>query len=147
MLYTIILALGIVILLVIVLRRQPFPIKSLTGLSKGLFYIALVLIGLYTAFFLMFGIGEMTGGDLSGAAHLLPAAALIVMIWIAWRAPFEAGLALIIIGLLASGFFIFAGWGSGSPVNTGLIYGGLPFLVPGVLLLLAVRDRWKSQPS
>ncbi len=147
MIYTIILVLGIIVLLVIVLRRQPYPIKSLTGLSKGLFYAALVLLGLYTAFFLVFGIGEMSGGDMSGVAHLLPAAVLIVMIWLVWRAPFETGLTLIVIGLLASGFFIFAGWGSGSRVNTGLIYGGLPFLVPGVLLLLAVRDRWKSQPS
>lgn len=147
MIYTIILALGIVVLLVIVLRRQPFPIKSLTGLSKGLFYIALILIGLYAAFFSIFGIGEMGGGDFSGIAHLVPAAALIVMIWLAWRAPFEAGLALIIIGLLASGFFLFSGWGNGSSALTGLVYGGLPFLASGVLLLLAIKDKWKKPLS
>ncbi len=138
MVYAIILILGLVILLVIVSRRHPYPIASLSGWAKWLFYIALVLIGIYTAFWMIFGIGEMAGGDLSGASHLLPAAALALMIWAAWRRPFETGVCLIVLSLLASGFFVVTSRGGWNNTVQAVVLGGLPFLLPGVLLLLAV---------
>lgn len=59
----------IIILAVMDFRRPPYNLASLSKPSRWLFYIALVLIGLYCGFNLIFAVGEMAGGDMSGASH------------------------------------------------------------------------------
>jgi hypothetical protein len=135
----IVLLIIVVALAIVVFRRTPFDLTVLSRPMKWLFYAALILIALYAGFWLTFGIGEMASGDMSGASHLVPAAALILVIWFAIRRPFEVGIGLTILGLLACGFFLASGGGGWRESMTAMVYGGLPFIVAGVLLLLAVK--------
>ncbi len=50
--------------------------------GKGLKIAALILLGLATAVLLLFGIGEMAGGDWSGIGHLIPAALIGLLTWL-----------------------------------------------------------------
>jgi hypothetical protein len=137
--FIIILLILIGVLAVIVFRRSPIDIATLSKPAKWLFYIALVLVALYVGFWLMFGVGEMASGDMSGASHLVPATALVLLIWFARRRPSETGIGLAAMGLLACGFFLFSGHGNWTANLMAVFYGGLPFLIPGVLLWLSAR--------
>jgi len=54
----------------------------------------LIPLGLQVAIFLLFGIGEMASGDLSGAGHLLQVAVTALLGMLAWMRPLEGGAAL-----------------------------------------------------
>ena len=56
---------------------------------------ALVLLGLGIAFYLMFAVGELAGGDVSGVQHFLPVAILVALAIVAWYRPRAAGIALL----------------------------------------------------
>jgi hypothetical protein len=88
----------------------------------------LILLGLQVGVFLLFGIGEMASGDLSGAGHLLPAVATVVLAVLAWRRPVEGGVALVLIGVLAR---------VGVSDITALLILAAPPIVSGLLFLLA----------
>jgi len=62
----------------------------------------LIPLGLQVAFFLLFGVGEMAGGDLSGAGHLLQVAVAVLLGILAWLKPLEGGAALFILGFVFS---------------------------------------------
>ena len=62
----------------------------------------LIPLGWQVAIFLLFGIGEMASGDLSGAGHLLPLAATALLGILAWMRPLEGGGALFIAGVVTS---------------------------------------------
>ncbi len=62
---------------------------------------ALIPLGLQVAVLLLFGIGEMASGDISGAGHLLPAAAAVLLGVLSWQRPLEGGIALILVGVFA----------------------------------------------
>jgi hypothetical protein len=54
----------------------------------------LIPLGLQVAIFLLFGVGEMAAGDLSGAGHLLQVAVAALLGILAWMRPLEGGVAL-----------------------------------------------------
>jgi hypothetical protein len=82
-----------------------------TGTIKSAHWLriaGLVPLVLQVAIFLLFGIGEMASGDLTGAGHLLQVTATVLLGVLAWMRPLEAGVALIagavlfIAGMVAS---------------------------------------------
>ena len=84
------------------------------------------------AFLLLFGIGEMASGDLSGAGHLLPAAASALLALLAWLRPLEGGVALFIAGVVTAIPVIASGVISSAPFIM-----AAPQIVSGVLFLAA----------
>lgn len=60
---------------------------------------ALLLLGVGVAFFLLFAIAEMAGGDVSGVQHLLPAAALGALLWLGAKRPRRAGIVLLALSV------------------------------------------------
>lgn len=60
---------------------------------------ALVLLGLGVVFYLMFTVGEIAGGDVSGIQHLPPALALVGLLWLAWKRPRGAGIVLLVLAV------------------------------------------------
>jgi hypothetical protein len=102
-----------------------------TRALRWLSIAGLVPLGLQVAVLLLFGVGEMASGDLSGAGHLLPAAAAGLLGWLAWRRPLEGGGALLVVGLVSA-----AGFSETTPVlilaAPQMVSGGL-FLAGGLL--------------
>jgi hypothetical protein len=93
----------------------------------------------------LLGVGEMAGGDLSGAIHLVPAG-LIVSLWLlAGRRSALCGLCLVIVGLLAAAFYYLA---IHEPARrlAGAAIGGGPFLLAGLLLLVAMGIAGPARP-
>ena len=114
-------------------------------LSVGLKITALVIMGLLTAFLLLMGLGEMFGGDISGAGHLIPAALLIVMMWVGWKKPYGSGIFLLVVGIFNA---VFYSKGMGSPEYLiALTIMALPFLISGGLLLAAALLEQKKPPQ
>jgi hypothetical protein len=92
----------IVALGIVVWRRGRDRRVESSRPARWLRIAGLIPPGLLVAFFLFFGIGEMASGDLSGAGHLLPAAAVALLAVLAWMRPLEGGIALIAGGVVAA---------------------------------------------
>lgn len=60
---------------------------------------AMVLLGLGVAFYLLFTVGEMVSGDVSGIQHLPPVLVLAGLIWLAWKRPTAAGIILLLLAV------------------------------------------------
>lgn len=68
----------------------------------------LACLGIPIAVLLLFAIGEIVGGDLSGSQHLLQLAPLLALAYAGWRWPYHAGMVLMVAGaLLALAFVLF----------------------------------------
>ena len=110
---------------------------------------AFILLGLQVAIFLVFGIGEMASGGLGGVAHLLPAAAIVLLGILAWMRPLEGGVtlftaaAIFLVSLLAS--IPGRGFDAVSPV---IMITAVPQIVSGVLFFTAgMLARGKNAPG
>jgi hypothetical protein len=57
---------------------------------------ALLLTGLGVGFFLIFAVGELAGGEISGIQHLPPAALLGALLWLGWKRPRTAGIVVLL---------------------------------------------------
>ena len=97
---------------------------------------ALGLLAAGIGFFLLLGIGEMTGGEISGAQHLVEASLLGGLLWLAVRRPRTAGLVLLVLSVALA--LLVAGLARGEPVALLIM---LPPALTGALLLLASRGR------
>lgn len=104
-------------------------------ISSGLKVTALVLMGLVALLFSFMGIGEMLGGDLSGAIHLPPVALIALMMWFGWKKPLAGGATMFGLGILISIFFLIVTTQTDRMIAI-LLMGG-PFLLPGMLFILA----------
>jgi hypothetical protein len=103
--------------------------------SAALFWIALTILTLYGALWLVFGVGEITTGDMSGLSHLIPAVLIYTLIYLCWRRPFEGGITLIVAGLIF-GLREIPGYLAGNNSIFFLI-GILPPVLAGLLLVIA----------
>ena len=65
--------------------------------AKGLKIAALIPVGLMTLVLLMFGVGEMVGGDWSGIGHFLPILFVWLVMWLSWKKPLWGG-GLLLVG-------------------------------------------------
>jgi hypothetical protein len=85
-----------------VLRRGRDQRVGSIGSAHWLRIAALIPLGLQVAIFLLFGVGEMVAGDLSGAGHLLQVVVTVLPGILAWMRPLEGGVALFIVGVVIS---------------------------------------------
>jgi len=99
---------------------------------------ALVLLGLGMAFYLLFAVAEMAGGDVEGIQHLPPAVFLAVVAWIGWKHPRRAGIVLLALAVPFAVFYVTLLVVRDLPFTWALIV-ALPPVVVGLLLLRAAR--------
>ncbi len=147
---TILTVVAVVVLAVIAFRRGPDRAVAANKPAKWLLGAALVLMGLYVALLLFFGLGEMMSGDFSGIIHLTPAIMVIVLMWLVWRRPVETGIVLVIVGVLAAFYYGAAAMQGGGPFLAGVLIGGAPYLAAGLAALAAAamaRRRAANAPT
>lgn len=125
----------------LVLRRGPDRHTASIRPARWLRGAGSIPLGLQVAIYLLFGIGEMLSGDLSGAGHLLPAAATTLLGILAWLRPLEGGIALLGGAALFIGVFI-AGVASAigpesAAISPALLITAAPQLVSGTLFFIA----------
>lgn len=102
----------------------------------------LIPLGLQVLIYLVFGIGEMTSGDLGGAGHLLQVAVTALLGMLAWMRPLEGGIALFVCGALSVIGLIVALVPSGplpegAVLSPALMITAVPQIVSGVLFFIA----------
>jgi|WetSurMetagenome_2_1015567.scaffolds.fasta_scaffold22918_4 hypothetical protein len=131
----IIYALAVTVMVYFSVTRGPDRSVIRKSSSATLFWIALTLLTLYGALWLVFGVGEIAGGDLSGLSHLIPAVLIYTLIYLCWRRPLEGGIILVISAVL-SGLRDISGWLAGKNASFFLI-GILPPFLAGLLLIIA----------
>lgn len=96
--------------------------------ASRLMIVGLIPLGLQIAIFLLFGLGEMASGELSGAGHLLPAVATLVLVLLSWKRPIEGGAALFVIGAVTT---------TDVSEATALLIMAAPQIFSGLMFLLA----------
>ena len=135
--------LAALVLGLVVFLRRGVPKPALIGASIWLVRAGLVVLGLYTAFFLLFGIGESLGGEPGGWGHFIQALGPLALLLLARQRPLEGGIVLTAVGLLmllfVPGFDDSQGWRF-DPIS--YVFIGLPYLISGILFLIAgVQNR------
>jgi len=132
----------LVILIVgfIFIRRGPDRRVGEIRSARWLRIAGMVPLAAVLLLYLFFGIGEMASGDLSGAAHLLPAAAIALLAFLVWKRPLEGGAALIAGAALYFLIFLIS-MGLSLPesgvISPSIMITALPQLLSGGLLLIA----------
>lgn len=96
--------------------------------ASRLMIVGLIPLGLQIAIFMLFGLGEMASGELSGAGHLLPAVATLVLMLLSWKRPIEGGAALFVIGAVTT---------TDVSEATALLIMAAPQIFSGLMFLLA----------
>jgi hypothetical protein len=110
------------------------------GQGRGLRIAALVPLGVQVAFFLLFAIGEMASGDLSGAGHLIQVIGAALPGYLAWLRPLEGGIVLLASSLVG----LAPGFTPGEALTQVLILSA-PQLLSGLLFIIsALLDRKKA---
>ena len=104
--------------------------------------VGLIPLGLQVAIFLLFGIGEMASGDLSGAGHLLQVAVTALLGILAWMRPLEGGAAIFgLAALFIVGFIVAVVTSIPLPESTaispGIMIMAAPQIVSGALFFIA----------
>jgi len=100
---------------------------------------ALVLLALGVAFYLMFAVGELAGGDLGGVQHLAPALILASLMYVGWKRPRVAGIILLVLAVPLGAAYIAVLIVRDLPLTLALIV-ALPPFVTGVLFVRAAGD-------
>ena len=136
----------LVILSFLVWRRGRDRRVANVPAARWLRIAAVVPLALQAAVFVLFGIGEMAGGDLSGAGHLLQLAPTVLLAVLAWLRPLEGGLALLAMGILEAATIVgaIAGAGEGAIPSPALLILAGPYLISGALFFLAGRLARRS---
>lgn len=106
--------------------------------ARWLRIAALVALAVPAAILVLFGVGEMVGGDLSGAAHLLELAVTALVGILAWMRPLEGGAALAAGGGLFMVVFLASAAGAQSAViSPAVLILAAPQIISGVLFFIA----------
>jgi hypothetical protein len=102
-------------------------------LARWIRWGTLFLMVLFAVFWLLFGVGEMASGDLSGVIHLIPVALVAGLMFLAWRRPGVGGAILVVLGILTSAYY----YGLIQPEDRLgiLLITGAPFVLFGLLFL------------
>jgi hypothetical protein len=105
-------------------------------LSSWLRWFALAPAGFFCGLWLIFGAGEVAGGDISGVTHLAPAVLIIILVILAWKWTRAGGIGMLLtgIGIL---IYLLASIQNPQARLPGAILTGGPFLFSGLLFLLA----------
>jgi len=123
--------------------------------ALGFAVCAVTLLILQAALWFTFGFGELSGGDVSGVIHLLPAVMTLALAALVFSLPLEGGLVLLIVGAALTAFFSAAqfrspaGPGETMVISPGALVAGVPLLVAAIFLLAAAwfLRRDGGQPS
>jgi protein-S-isoprenylcysteine O-methyltransferase Ste14 len=110
--------------------------------GRALKSVGLVIVALGSLFFLIMGVGEIAGGEVSGVQHLPAAALLAALVYLGRRHPYGVGVVLVLIGLGLASLYATGFFGSHEPVGMRIAWAlqvALPPLAAGVLLLGAAR--------
>jgi hypothetical protein len=99
---------------------------------------ALVLLTLGIGFYLMFAVGEMASGEISGIQHLPPAIGLAALLWLAWKRTHTAGAVLLAVSIPLGVAYVVVLVVRDLPL-TWALWIALPPVVTGLLLLRAGR--------
>jgi hypothetical protein len=105
---------------------------------------ALVLLGLGIVFYLMFAVGEMAGGDVSGIEHVPPAVILAVLFWAAWKHPLMAGIVLLALAVPLAIAYVVVLVVNDLPL-TWALWIALPPVLTGFFLVRAGRQERSSR--
>ena len=110
--------------------------------ARRLRMAALIPLALEMGIFLLFGLGEMAGGDWSGAGHLLELGVLALLAGLAWMRPLEGGVTLLLAGAFSAASFIVsflsaAPQGDVIAISPAMMILALPSLLSGALFLAA----------
>ncbi len=101
---------------------------------------AFVLLALGVAFYLVFAIGELAGGDVGGVQHLPPALALAALLWVAWKRPLLAGVILLVLAVPLAAAYVAVLVIRDLP-PTWALFVALPPVLTGALLVRAGRHE------
>jgi hypothetical protein len=102
---------------------------------------ALVLLGSGAAFYGLFAVGELAGGDISGVQHVPPAVLLAALMVVAWKRPRAAGIVLLALSVPLGVAYVVLLVVRDLPLPWALVV-ALPPVVTGLLLVRAGRrDR------
>lgn len=117
--------------------------------AKILKIIAVLPLALFALVSLVFGIGESTGGDLSGLMHLVPVVLIALLIWLCWKRPLWGGIFLLAYALIRSLLLIpeFLMRPAESVLNPSIITLTLIPAVAGGLFLYAGLLERKAVPA
>jgi len=126
----------------LVLRRGRDQRAGSIRSAHWLRIAGLIPLGLQVAVFLLFGIGEMASGDLSGAGHLLQVAVTALLGILTWMRPLEGGIAFFgggtlfivsfIIGVVTSSTFP-----EYTAISPAIMIMAAPQIVSGALFFIA----------
>lgn len=130
-------AAAVVVLVIAVYSRTPERAMVLSGRTRWARCCALILAGVYAAFWLLFAVGEMAGGEFGGVAHLFPAVAVLLFMLLARKRPDISGEFLAVLGAVASVYFFLAVRGGWAFKVQAVAVAGAPILVSGVLFLIS----------
>ncbi len=104
--------------------------------------VGLLLLGIQVVIYLIFGLGEMTSGDLTGAVHLVSLVVVVLLGIMAWLRPFEGGIVLFVFGFLSAASFLITVFSSGplpqsSLLSSGIMITAVPQVISGILFFIA----------
>ena len=108
------------------------------GEAHGTKIAAMVLLALGVAFYLMFTVGEMVGGDVAAIQHLPPVVVLAGLLWLAWKRPHVAGVVLLVLSVPLAVAYVVVLVVQDLPLAWAL-WIAIPPVVTGLLLLRAGR--------
>ena len=137
MAYLIILGVSVLILAFLFFRRKAASAIQFTPAARWLAWIGLFLLGVQAVFWFGMGIGEISGGVSGGVMHLIPGAALLLTLFLAWKIPLESGLILAFQGLALAVSTLVGTNESFSGLMAVLVFTALPPMLIGLLLLWA----------
>jgi len=110
--------------------------------AKGLRWAGVAILAGYAVLFLVFGVGEMTAGDWSGAGHLVSVLAIGLLAYLAGRRPLVGGTVLLVMGVALS--IMFAVGTSPDRVMSVSLLGAPPLLSGALLLASGLLARRKA---
>ncbi len=84
----------------IALRKGRDEYIGRNRLANWLVIAGLVTLSLKVAIHLILAMDDLTGGDLSGAGHLVPGAVTVMLALLALGRPLEGGVGLLLLGAL-----------------------------------------------
>jgi hypothetical protein len=101
--------------------------------------IGMLLIPLFILF--LFTFGEVFSGDLSGLGHLIQAAPLVLIIFLAYKKPFIGGLLLLFAGLALGILYPFRARFELVTIVLVELFLFVPPVISGVLLILSSKKK------
>jgi hypothetical protein len=126
---------AIVVLVIVFIRQTSDEDMAQRKRVTGLRHEALVLMGVYAVFWLLFGISEISAGDVVGAILLAQAIATGGLMFIVRRQPIAGGIAFLSVGVFLSILYsmqMYGGWFARDQV---VLITGVPPLVAGLIFL------------